>query len=163
MQGKNKQDAHVNTALQILKKEMQQVQAPTQMQVALMQAFDQAYQRPSWWRRLWTPEVWITSAVMAACLLAIVLVQPVMQEGAPVSVQVLAEQDHEEIPFIALRSGETLLKQEQLRVVQADVPNSVLANMGVAVSPQTAGSFSRTEMLVNERDEYLAVRFIPSD
>lgn len=163
MQGINKQDVYVNTALQTLKKEMQQVQAPPQLQGALMQAFDQAYQRPSWWHRIWSPEAWITSAVMASCLLAIVLVQPVSQEIPPVSAQAQSEQDYEEIPFIALKSSETLLKQEHVRVVRADIPHSVLATMGAGVSPQTAAASSRAEMLVNERDEYLAVRFIPGD
>lgn len=163
MQGLNEPDVQLNAALQSLKSEIQQVHVPPQLQAALMQMYDQRYQRPAWWRSLFTPPIWMASAAMASCLVVIVLVQPALKETPLASTQVQLEQSYEEIPFVALESSEMILQQASVRLVRADIPHSVLATMGVVVSPQTAGASSRAEMLVNERDEYLAVRFIPSE
>lgn len=74
----------------------------------------------------------------------------------------ISQEMNTEIPFISLDSKEVILQQDTMRIVQADIPMSVLASMGVSVNPQIAGETTRAEMLVGRDDELLAVRFLPN-
>jgi hypothetical protein len=62
-----------------------------------------------------------------------------------------------------LESGETILKQDTMRIVRANVPHTMWASLGVPVNPQEAGESSIAEMLLGENDEYLAMRLIPGE
>lgn len=153
-------DQAIDPVLQHLRQAMNEVETPSSLQAKLMQAFDQQRKPVAVTRRGWLPRFWIPSAVMLSALLMAWLAQPELDNHDAPPALVQMEQDAEDMPFIALTSKEAILQQEQVRIVRADVPNSVLATMGVGVSPQLAAASSRAEMLVNERNEYLAVRFV---
>lgn len=66
-----------------------------------------------------------------------------------------------ETPFIALKSLEQIALEPQPRLIETAVPRMWLASYGVAVSPETAGSVMRAEMLVSANGQPLAMRFLP--
>lgn len=156
-------NAQLKPAFAALKQEMHDFHAPASVEANLLEAFTRQHPPQAWWRK-WFAEPWQWSGVLVMSLLValIVLNKPML---ADTEANVLAQDDHlyEDIPFIALESGENILKQDSMRIVRADVPHTMLASLGVPVNPQSAGETSRAEMLVGENDEYLAVRFIPGE
>jgi hypothetical protein len=156
-------NAQLRPAFVALKQEMHDFHAPASVEANLLEAFKKQHPPQAWWRK-WFAEPWQWSGVLVMSLLValIVLNKPMLPDTEP---NVLAQDDHlyEDIPFIALESGENILKQDSMRIVRADVPHTMLASLGVPVNPQSAGETSRAEMLVGENDEYLAVRFIPGE
>lgn len=164
-------DARLKPGFTALKQELMTLRAPTDLETNLLKAFAQQHPPVSWWRKLFA-EPWQWSGVMAmALLVTLVFVgAPSMRAVNEVAsalhpaAQVQTEADaYEDIPFVALESGEAILKQDNMRIVQAQIPHTMLASLGVSVSPQTAGEYSTAEMLVGENDEYLALRFIPGE
>ncbi|MBC3876053.1 hypothetical protein [Undibacterium flavidum] len=167
-------DARLKPGFTALKQELMNLRAPTGIEANLLKAFAQQHPPVPWWRKLFA-EPWQWSGVMAmALLVTLVFVKlPAMNSVHGVaelasalhpSARVQADGDvYEDIPFVALESGETILKQDNMRIVQAQIPHTMLASLGVPVSPQAAGEYSTAEMLVGEHDEYLALRFIPSE
>jgi hypothetical protein len=156
-------NAQLRPAFAALKQEMRDFHAPASVEANLLAAFKKQRPPQAWWCK-WFAEPWQWSGVLVMSLLValIVLNKPMLPDTEP---NVLAQDDHlyEDIPFIALESGENILKQDSMRIVRADVPHTMLASLGVPVNPQSAGETSRAEMLVGENDEYLAVRFIPGE
>jgi hypothetical protein len=152
-----------------LKHELQSLQAPASLEQALLTAFDQHFPKLLWYRR-WQEFSWQLTTGLCASLVVLVLV---LNQTSPLVL--IANQDaildnsaletsdemHEEIPFLALYSGEEILKQDDMRIFQAQIPHSVLATMGVTVNPEVANQSSKAEVLVGANDEFLAVRFLP--
>ena len=68
---------------------------------------------------------------------------------------------HEEIPLWLLGSGEEIVMQDNMRIVQAEVPHTMLASMGISVSADQIGGSSTAEMLYGANNQPLAVRFVP--
>jgi hypothetical protein len=154
-----------------LRQELAQLCPPPRVEENLLKAFAAQHPPLPWWRKLFA-EPWQWSGVMAMALLVTLVFV-----GAPnmnavnevasalhLAAQVQTEADvYEDIPFVALESGEAILKQDNMRIVQAQIPHTMLASLGVLVNPQAAGEYSTAEMLVGENDEYLALRFIPGE
>ncbi|MBR7799102.1 hypothetical protein [Undibacterium fentianense] len=158
-------------ALSNLKQEMLQLNTPIEVEARLLAAFSQQFPSKPWWKRWWRePSQLAGLTVIASLVLMLILADPMSLTGRSVSpmhndsdVSRSDLGDYEEIPFIALNSGEAILKQGTMRIVETEVPQSFLASYGVSVSPQTAGEYARAEVLIGEDDEYLAVRFVPSE
>ncbi|WP_395006005.1 hypothetical protein [Undibacterium sp.] len=159
----NQVNAQLRPAFAALKQEMHDFHAPASVEANLLAAFKKQRPPQAWWRK-WFAEPWQWSGVLVMSLLVtlIMLNKPMLPDT---EANVLVQDDHlyEDIPFIALESGENILKQDSMRIVRADVLHTMLASLGVPVNPQNAGETSRAEMLVGENDEYLAVRFIPGE
>lgn len=156
-----------------LKQEMGQLYPPGSLEATLLKAFEaRQSSQPStevWWRKCFA-EPWQWSGVLAMGLLVVLMIvnKPYFDSsGFPVATEdssfESADALYEEIPFLAIESGEMILKQDNMRIVRADIPNTILASFGLPVNPQEAGESARAEMLVGENDEYLALRFVPSD
>lgn len=164
-------DAGLKPGFAALKQELAQLCPPLHVEENLLKAFAVQHPPIPWWRKLFA-EPWQWSGVMAMTLLVTLVfvgapnmngVNEVASVLHPVA-QVQTETDvYEEIPFLALESGEAILKQDNMRIVQAQIPHTMLASLGVPVNPQAAGEYSTAEMLVGENDEYLALRFIPGE
>lgn len=156
-------NAQLKPAFTALKQEMQHLQANPQVEENLLKAFQQQYPKPSWWRKcLSEPWQWSGVLVMSLLVCLLALNKPIVFETSP-GFAADADTLYEDIPFIAIETGETILQQDSMRIVRAEVPHTVLASLGVPVNPQVASDTTRAEMLVGENDEYLAVRFIPSE
>lgn len=159
-----------------LKQEMLHLHAPADVETRLLTAFaaQQAMRHKQLkpfanWRR-WFAEPWQWSGVLAMGLLVVLMLlnKPLLIDAGGAlgmnEVAVVATDElYEDIPFIALESGEVILKQDDMRIVRADIPHTMLASLGMPVNPQVAGESAKAEMLVGDNDEYLAVRFIPSE
>lgn len=156
-------NAQLKPAFAALKQEMRDFHAPASVEANLLVAFKKQHPPQAWWRK-WFAEPWQWSGVLVMSLLvALMVLNKPMLLNTEAGSLTQADYLYEDIPFIALESGENILKQDSMRIVRADVPHTMLASLGVPVNPQTAGETSRAEMLVGENDEYLAVRFIPSE
>jgi hypothetical protein len=155
---------------QALKHELQSLQAPASVEQALLAAFDRHFPKRPLYQR-WREFSWQLSTGLCASLLVLALVfnqtsplasktnQDAILDSSELQV---SDEMHEEIPFLALNSGEEILKQDDMRIVQAQIPHSVLATMGVTVNPEVANQSSKAEMLLGANDEFLAVRFLPN-
>jgi hypothetical protein len=153
-----------------LKHELASWQAPASVEQALLAAFEQHFPKRPWYQR-WQEFSWQLTTGLCASLVILVLV---LNQTPPLIS--IANQDaildnselqvsyemYEEIPFLALNSGEEILKQDDMRIVQAQIPHSVLATMGVTVNPEVANQSSKAEVLLGANDEFLAVRFLPN-
>ena len=163
-------NAQLRPAFAALRRELHRHQAPEELEANLLSAFKQQHPPLPWWR-VWIAEPWQWSGVLAMALLVIMtmLNQSHLTDmnGDRMAMAVNAGDQldalYEDIPFIALDNGESILKQDNMRIVRADVPHTMLASLGIPVNPQTAGDSSKAEMLVGENNEYLALRFIPSE
>lgn len=161
-----------------LQQELASLEAPASLEQTLLGAFEQHFPKRPWYRR-WQEFSWQLTSGLCACLVVVVLV---LNQTSPVAL--IANKDtnqdankdviwdsnelqasyemHEEIPFLALNSGAEILKQDDMRIVRAQIPHSVLATMGVTVNPEVANLSSKAEVLVGANDEFLAVRFLPN-
>ncbi len=163
-------NAQLKPSVALLKQEMQHLRAPASLEANLLDAFARQHPPNAWWRR-WFAEPWQWSGVLVMGLLVGLLIvnKPLLtsidaQLHATKSLPTMQAEDwHEEIPFVALESGETILKQDTMRIVRANVPHTMWASLGVPVNPQEAGESSIAEMLLGENDEYLAMRLIPGE
>ncbi len=150
--------------MQALKQQLDELAAPGHVEADLLSAFDRQFPKRAWWQ-IWSSAQWRITGGVAASILAlmVILKSPVAPDMMGARLQHQAESElYEDIPFVALNSGEAILKQDSMRIVQAEIPHTMLASMGLAVNPQVAGGSSRAEMLVGANDEYLAVRFLPN-
>lgn len=163
-------DAILKPYNRALKHELESLQVAASLEQALLAGFDQHFPKRPWYQR-WQKFSWQLTTGLCASLVVLVLV---LNQTSPLGL--IASRDvnqdsselqtsyemHEEIPFLALNSGEEILKQDDMRIVQAQVPHSVLATMGVTVNPEVANQSSKAEVLVGANDEFLAVRFLPN-
>lgn len=167
-------DACLKPRFAALKQELVNLHMPTEVEMRLLQSFVLQHPPAPWWHKLFS-EPWQWSGVLTMAVLVVLVFarQPSMDDvhSYPQFAAVLnsiapiqPERDaYEEIPFVALDSGENILKQDNMRIVQAQIPHTMLASLGVPVSPQAAGDYATAEMLVGENDEYLAMRFVPGE
>lgn len=170
-----------------LKTELQSWQTPMTVEQNLLAAFEQQFPKRPWYRR-WPAFSWEFGGGLCASLLLLFLLlnQTSLWQLIPGRELALhgstangnaangsaaseaqtnvdgAYDMHEDIPFMALYSGEEILQQEEMRIVQAQIPNAVLATMGVTVNPEVANQSAKAEVLVGANDEFLAVRFLPN-
>jgi hypothetical protein len=163
-------ERELKAAKDALKRELEVMHAPSEIEAKLMAAFEQHFPKKKWYQRLMPSQWQLAGGVLASVFAAMIVFHQLdvkqfggsAQPGAYTSQQA-GSNAYEDIPFVAINSGETILQQDSMRIVQAQVPQTVLASMGVSVDPQTAGEYANAEMLVGANDEPLAVRFLPND
>ncbi len=156
-------DAILKPHMQALRQGLAQMQTPAHVEQALLARFAQQHRPLPWFKRIGDMYWQWASAVAVAVLVMSVSVQT-SRLGHPMwmpsSVETVAVR--EDIPFIALGSGEEIAMQENMRIVQAEVPHTMLASMGISVGADQVGGSSTAEMLYGANDQPLAVRFVPS-
>ncbi len=158
----------VDTVLRPYMSELRDVlkhhQAPFAVEQALLAQFKQQHRPQPWYKKLGEMYWQMASAVAVAVLALSVTVQTTRleQDWTASQTQMMAESSlHEEIPFVALGSGEEIVMQDNMRIVQAEVPHTMLASMGISVSADQIGGSSTAEMLYGANNQPLAVRFVP--
>ncbi len=147
-------DTALHAPLAALRSASASLAAPPAVERALMAAFARQARRLPWYRRWNALQLGLAGGMgsaMAAALLFLLL--PNLQHSTvPAS--------GEESAFVALESRERILQEPSPRVVQADVPRTMLSSAGMPISPENAGDTVRAELLLGADGSALAVRFI---
>jgi hypothetical protein len=148
----------LDAALAALRRELAGIEAPRGVEKELMDAFAARFAPKQRWYRQLTPTDWgMAGGVAAAALAVLVLVRLPPTTGAPASATPVAGRDSGGA-FIALESLERIEQEPAPRVVEAAVPRTVLAPLGVQVTPENAGDSVLAEMLVAADGQPLALR-----
>ncbi len=152
--------------LAALRAAMNAQNAPPGVEKELMAAFAARFPRRRWYHAL-SPRQWSmgvgSSALAAVMALVLTLQTPASLDadadaGADaVATAPVADQGS---AFIALESIERIEQEANPRVLEADVPRTALASLGLPVSPETAGESVRAEMLVGADGSPLALRLV---
>ena len=148
--------------LAALRAAMDAENAPPGVEKELMAAFAARFPRKRWYHAL-SPRQWSmgvgSSALVAVVALVLTLQTPTSldADAGAVATAAVADQDS---AFIALESIERIEQEANPRVLEADVPRTALASLGLPVSPETAGESVRAEMLVGADGSPLALRLV---
>jgi hypothetical protein len=135
------------------------IDTPRCVEKELMQAFAAQFaQRRPWYRRLGLLE-WgaagigglVTVVVVGLLLMSPHLSNRLHENNALVRIDNGAA-------FIALDSFERIEAEPAPRLVETEVPRTMLAALGLPVTPENAGDAVRAEMLVGAGGEPLALR-----
>lgn len=160
-------DSILASPLASLRQEMAQLNTPRYVEKELMQAFAAQFPRkPRWWERFATPQ-WSLAGSFASVALVVLLFglsgHAPQLRGGSVSAP-LVSRDGGGV-FIALDTAERIEAEPAPRMIEAEVPRTMLAGMGVGVSitPENAGDQIKAEMLVASDGAPLAVRLTSLD
>lgn len=132
---------------------------PAAVEESLMAAFATRFP-PKRWYHSFSPRQWSIGAGGTA-LMALMLTLALQPAAliAPAGEATISGVD-EGSPFIALESVERIEQEINPRVLEADLPGTILAALGLPVSPETAGDSVRAEMLVGADGSPLALRLV---
>jgi hypothetical protein len=140
-----------------LREELAGLDAPRCVEKELMQAFGRQFPPKRPWYGFLTLPQWgaagaLCSLTVVAVLLALSPHQAVRVSGPPlIGIDGGAA-------FVALDSLERIEAEPDAQLVEAEVPRTVLAPLGVPLSPDNAADTVRAEMLVAADGQPLAVR-----
>lgn len=132
--------------------------APPGVEKALMAAFAARHPPNRWYHALsarqWGMGVGGTALMTVMALVLTLRAPAALDDNAGITVLGVDEGS----PFIALESLERIEQEANPRVLEADVPRTALASLGLPVSPENAGDSVRAEMLVSADGSPLALR-----
>jgi hypothetical protein len=148
--------------LAALRRSMASVDAPRGVEKELMDAFAAQFPPRRWYHAL-SPRQWTltggAAAIATVALLAVMLPRVPMSPSIPApGAEHVATDDGP--AFIALQPIERIEQETNPRMLEADVPRTALASLGVPVDPEDAGDSVRAEMLVGADGSPLALRLI---
>lgn len=147
-------------ALAALRDEMATFDTPPRVASDLMAAFAERHHRPRRWFQFSSARWGIAGGAACAALLA-TAVAFTLAVDAPrphAGVELAAGAADAGGAFIALASFERIEQDPAPRLVEATVPRTSLASLGVPVSPENAGDLVLAEMLVGADGRPLALR-----
>ena len=158
-------DSTLAARLSALRDAMQEQHAPPRVEDALMAAFATQVPQKRWYHTF-SPRQWGlgagSGAAVAAMALVLTLHSPASLDagtgGAGMGMTV--NSIDEGSPFIALESMERIEQEANPQVLEADVPRTALASLGLPVDPENAGDSVRAEMLVGADGSPLALRLV---
>ncbi|UVW29243.1 hypothetical protein [Massilia sp. H6] len=153
----DKPDATLAPCFATLRATLAGLDAPRGVEKELLQAFSRQFApQRRWYHALSLPQ-WGTAA--AVCSLAVVAALLALSPHHALGVggQRLVGID-QGAAFVALDSLERIAGEPGARLVEADMPRTALARLGVPVSPENAADTVRAEMLVAADGQPLAVR-----
>jgi len=130
--------------------------APRCVEKELMQAFARQFPRKRRWYQRLSPPQW--GAAGALCSLSVVAMLLALSPHRAVTVGAPVIGLDNGSAFIALESLERIEQEPDTRVVEAELPRTALAPLGVPVDPASAAATVRAEMLVAADGQPLAVR-----
>ena len=146
----------------LLKQELAGHDTPRCVEKELMQAFQRQFPRRRPWYGFLTLPQWGAAGALCSLTVVAVLLALSPHQSIEVSGQPPAAIDGIDggAAFIALDSLERIEAEPDARLVEADVPRTALAALGVPLSPDNAADTVRAEMLVAIDGQPLAVRLI---
>ena len=149
-------DPALATRFAALRRELATHDAPSCVEKELLQAFARQFPiRQPWYHKLSLPQ-WGTAGALASLCGVALLLALAPHQAVTVGPPVLNVDDG--TAFIALESLERIESEPYTRVVEAELPQTALAPLGMPLNPQTAGGTVRAEMLVAQDGHPLAVR-----
>ena len=157
----------LDARLAALRGALQGVDTPRCVEKELLQAFAARLpRRQPWYRRLLpglSMAEWGAAgacAAVTAVVLATLLAPPRLID-APLRTPLVRLENG--TAFIALDSFERIEQEADPQLVEAEVPRTMLAALGLPVAPEQAGETVRAEMLVAADGEPLALRLSAID
>ncbi len=161
----NRPDPVLAAPLAALQRALDEQHTPPDVEKELMAAFAAHFPRKRWYRAL-SPRQWGlgvgSSAVVALIALVLTLQSPTTPVGADFGRESSGAVDgiDEGSPFIALESMERIEQESNPQMLEADLPRTALASLGIAVNPENAGDSVRAELLVGADGSPLALRLV---
>jgi hypothetical protein len=149
--------------LATLRGELAKLDTPRCVEKELMQAFAKQFPpRRRWYQRLDTPQWGIAGSLASIALVVLVFavaprIEPHFAPGSGGAPLVQRSSDGQGV-FIALDSLDRIEQEPAPRMVEAQVPRTALAPLGVAITPENAGDSVKAEMLVGANGHPLALR-----
>jgi hypothetical protein len=153
-------DPALDAPFDSLRRAMAQQHAPRGVEKELMDAFAKQFPPRRWYHAL-SPRQWGLAGGAGGLALAamLALMLPLHAPGGGAGAPMIAAVD-EGPAFVALQSKERIEQEANPRVLEADVPRTALASLGLPVSPEQAGESVRAEMLVGADGSPLALRLV---
>lgn len=140
-----------------LRSELAGIDTPRCVEKELLQAFHRRFKpRRRWYQALSLPQ-WGTAGALCSLTVVVLLLAQSPHQAVRVNSQPLVGFDGGGA-FVALDSLERIEAEPDAQLVEAEVPRTVLAPLGVPVSPENAAETVRAEMLVAADGHPLAVR-----
>lgn len=157
MDTKDNPDATLAPCFAVLRGELAGIDAPRCVEKELMQAFTRQFApRKRWYHALSLPQ-WGTAGALCSLTVVAVLLALSPHRAVSVSGQPLVSFDNG-AAFVALDTLERIESEPDAQLVEADLPRTALASIGVPVNPDNANDTVRAEMLVAADGHPLAVR-----
>ncbi|MFC0253682.1 hypothetical protein [Massilia consociata] len=157
MDTKDKHNELLEAGFAALRSELAATETPRCVEKELMQAFTRQFPPKRRWYHALTLPQWGTAGALCSLTAVAVLLALSPHQAVSVSSQPWISID-DGAAFIALDSIERIEAEPHARLVEAEVPRTALAPLGVPVSPENAGDTVRAEMLVAADGHPLAVR-----
>lgn len=149
-------DPALATRFAALRSELAGHDTPRCVEKELLQAFSRQFapQQP-WYRKLSLPH-WGTAGALGSLTAVALLLALAPHQAVTVGAPVIGVDNG--AAFIALESLERINSEPRTRIVEAELPQTALATLGMPVNPQDAGGMVRAEMLLAEDGQPLALR-----
>jgi hypothetical protein len=138
-----------------LRTAMAGLDTPRGVEKELMAAFTLRHAKTPWYRKVTTMQWRIAAAIGSAALAVTVAVPALHAPAQPGAGQPYIDEGSY---FIALDSLERIEREAGTAMIEADLPRTELASLGIPVTPENAGDTVRAEMLVSAEGQPLAVR-----
>ncbi|TFW31891.1 hypothetical protein [Massilia horti] len=139
-----------------LRNELAHLDTPPGVEKELMQAFARQFPRKKRWYHMLANKNWAVAGSVASVAIAVMVIVLAPHLRAPGTKPFAGFDD--DGAFIALESLERIEQEPAPQVVEAELPRTVLAQLGVPISPENAGGSVKAEMLVSGDGQPLAVR-----
>lgn len=150
-------DARLAAAFAALRGELAGHDTPRCVEKELLQAFKRQFKpKRRWYQALSLPQ-WGAAGALCSLTVVVLLLAQAPHEAVRVSSQPLVSFDNG-AAFVALDTLERIEAEPDAQLVEAEVPRTALAPLGVPVSPENAADTVRAEMLVAADGHPLAVR-----
>lgn len=140
-----------------LRSELAGLDAPRCVEKELMQAFTRQFAPPKRWYHALSLPQWGTAGALCSLTVVAMLLALSPHQAVSVSGQPLVSIDKGGA-FVALDTLERIESEPDAQLVEAELPRTELASLGVAVDPGNALDTVRAEMLVAADGHPLAVR-----
>ena len=140
-----------------LRSELAGIDTPRCVEKELMQAFTREHAPTRRWYHALSLPQWGTAGALCSLTVVVLLLAQSPHQTVSVGGQPLVGIDGG-AAFVALDSLERIEAEPDAQLVEADVPRTALAPLGVPVSPDNAADTVRAEMLVAADGHPLAVR-----
>jgi len=146
--------------LATLRGAMASVNAPRGVEKELMDAFASQFPRQRWYHAL-SPRQWqLTGGAAGVAMVALLTLMPARVAFTPPTPAAERVATDDGPAFIALQPIERIEQEADPRMLEADVPRTALASLGLPVDPENAGDSVRAEMLVGADGSPLALRLV---